>query len=92
RRPEPEAVAAPREEKMAERPREEKSERPREEKSERTRDFRDAPDRRDYNERRPPRRRDDDLGPSVIGFGDHVPAFILRPVYPVKDTGRANEA
>jgi len=27
-----------------------------------------------------PRRRDDDDGPSVKGLGDHVPAFLLRPV------------
>ena len=29
-------------------------------------------------DRRP--RRDDDLGPAVIGLGDHVPSFLLRPV------------
>ncbi|OJY05749.1 MAG: DEAD/DEAH box helicase [Rhizobiales bacterium 62-17] len=29
-------------------------------------------------ERRP--RRDDDLGPSFVGLGDHVPSFLLRPV------------
>ncbi|MCX7384672.1 MAG: DEAD/DEAH box helicase [Alphaproteobacteria bacterium] len=34
--------------------------------------------RRDRDERRP-RRRDDDLGPSVLGFGDDVPAFMLIP-------------
>lgn len=28
----------------------------------------------------PPRRRDDDDGPQVKGLGDHVPAFLLRPV------------
>jgi hypothetical protein len=27
-----------------------------------------------------PRRRDDDDGPKVKGLGDHVPAFLLRPV------------
>jgi len=32
-------------------------------------------------ERRPePRRRDDDDGPKVKGLGDHVPAFLMRPV------------
>ncbi len=32
-------------------------------------------------ERRPePRRRDDDDGPTVKGLGDHVPAFLMRPV------------
>ena len=36
-------------------------------------------DTRPWNERRPRdgRRRDDDLGPSVLGFGDDVPAFML---------------
>ena len=43
----------------------------------------DRPGRDDRRERRG--RRDDDLGPSVIGFGDHVPAFILQPVYPHKE-------
>ena len=47
---------------------------------------RDAPreedrpvDTRPWNERRPRdgRRRDEDLGPSVLGFGDDVPAFML---------------
>jgi superfamily II DNA/RNA helicase len=42
---------------------------PREPREERRDDRRD--DRRDY-------RRDRDLGPSVIGMGDHVPDFILR--------------
>ncbi len=40
------------------------------------RDFRDRP-RRDYNDREHSYRRDD-LGPSVQGFGDHVPAFMRR--------------
>jgi hypothetical protein len=26
------------------------------------------------------RRRDDDDGPPVVGMGDHVPSFLLRPV------------
>ncbi len=34
------------------------------------------PDRRDY------RRRDDDLGPAVLGFGDEVPAFMTLPRRP----------
>jgi len=29
---------------------------------------------------RPSRRRDDDDGPTPIGLGDHVPAFLMRPV------------
>ena len=33
-----------------------------------------------YEERRPRRYRDDDLGPPVVGLGDHVPAFLLRAV------------
>jgi superfamily II DNA/RNA helicase len=32
------------------------------------------------SERPEPRRRDDDEGPKVKGLGDHVPAFLLRPV------------
>ncbi|MCF4164543.1 DEAD/DEAH box helicase [Zavarzinia compransoris] len=53
----------------------------------RSRDDRSRDDRpRDEQRGRDRRgRRDDDLGPSVIGFGDHVPAFILRPVYPQKE-------
>jgi superfamily II DNA/RNA helicase len=69
-----------------ERPEREASERPEREFGERPvndrpvnerpeRDFRDRP-RRDYNDREHYRR--DDLGPSVQGFGDHVPAFMLR--------------
>ncbi|MFN3673698.1 MAG: hypothetical protein ACK4VM_17465, partial [Bosea sp. (in: a-proteobacteria)] len=30
--------------------------------------------------RQEPRRRDDDDGPKVKGLGDHVPAFLMRPV------------
>jgi len=44
------------------------------------------------------RRRDDDLGPPVVGLGDHVPSFLLRPVIlkPLKtveaeETAEANE-
>jgi superfamily II DNA/RNA helicase len=33
-----------------------------------------------YEERSPRRYRDDDLGPPVVGLGDHVPAFLLRAV------------
>lgn len=45
-----------------------REDRPRED---RTREDRPRDDRRDY-------RRDRDLGPSVVGMGDHVPDFILR--------------
>jgi superfamily II DNA/RNA helicase len=66
--------AAERAERGGDRRREERSDRgeradrrePREERREERRD-----DRRDY-------RRDRDLGPAVIGMGDHVPDFILR--------------
>ncbi|MEO9190985.1 MAG: hypothetical protein ABI224_13450, partial [Acetobacteraceae bacterium] len=34
------------------------------------------------------RRRDDDLGPSVAGFGDDVPAFMLVRVRPTRPTPR----
>ncbi len=36
---------------------------------------------RDRNDRRP-RRDDHDDGPAVIGFGDHMPSFLLRSVRP----------
>jgi superfamily II DNA/RNA helicase len=39
-----------------------------------------------YEERRPRRYRDDDLGPPVVGLGDHVPAFLLRAVKLPKPT------
>jgi hypothetical protein len=35
-------------------------------------------DRPQRDDRR--RRRDDDDGPPVVGMGDHVPSFMLRPV------------
>jgi len=53
----------------------------REPREERRDDRRDAPreDRRDApREERRDYRRDRDLGPSVVGMGDHVPDFILR--------------
>jgi hypothetical protein len=86
-------VVAPKAELAEEAPREERREprgdradrggdRRREERGER-RDERREP-REDRREPREPReerrdyRRDRDLGPSVIGMGDHVPDFILR--------------
>jgi superfamily II DNA/RNA helicase len=39
-------------------------------------------DRSDRFPRRDPRRRDDDLGPSVVGFGEDVPAFMLVAARP----------
>ena len=42
-------------------------------------DDRPRDDRWDRYERRPRGRRDDDLGPSVLGFGEDVPAFMLIP-------------
>jgi superfamily II DNA/RNA helicase len=90
--PKPEAVEeAPREERREER-REPRADRP-ERNGDRRRDDRgDRGERREPREdRREPRepredrrddrrdyRRDRDLGPSVIGMGDHVPDFILR--------------
>jgi superfamily II DNA/RNA helicase len=35
--------------------------------------------------RRESRRREDDLGPVVVGFGDEVPAFMLAPARPRRD-------
>lgn len=40
--------------------------------------------RRDRGDRRPRRDEDDDRGPPVVGFGDDVPAFILRAARPPK--------
>jgi len=49
-------------------------------------------DRDDRRDRRPRREdRDDDLVP-VLGFGDHVPAFILRIARPRKAGAEVNEA
>ncbi len=51
----------------------------------RTEQPRAEPVRQDYNDRFPRRehrRRDDDLGPSVLGFGDDVPAFMLVAARP----------
>ncbi|PWR23883.1 DEAD/DEAH box helicase [Zavarzinia compransoris] len=63
-----------------------RSERDRSERDRGERDRSERGNERDRGDRRERRgRRDDDLGPSVIGFGDHVPAFILRPVYPAKE-------
>lgn len=39
----------------------------------------------DRGGRRRDRRRDRDDDPPVVGLGDHVPAFLLRPVFPDKD-------
>ncbi|MGQ3045519.1 MAG: DEAD/DEAH box helicase [Niveispirillum sp.] len=41
-------------------------------------------DRDDRRDRRPRRDEDDDRGPPVVGFGDDVPAFILRAARPPK--------
>ena len=37
------------------------------------------------------RYRDDDLGPPVVGMGDHVPSFMLRPVRPTKGAAKPAE-
>jgi superfamily II DNA/RNA helicase len=69
-----------------ERPRREKSDerRPREA-EEAPRAARSTPppqrsEERRPEERRPRRRHDDDDGPTVIGLGDHMPAFLLTPI------------
>jgi superfamily II DNA/RNA helicase len=54
---------------------------------------RDRPERFDRDARRERYRRDDDLGPPVLGFGDDVPAFMLisarkRPAEPDARAGR----
>jgi superfamily II DNA/RNA helicase len=87
-------VVAPKAETVEEAPREERREERREPRAERNGDRRrdergERGDRREdrrepRDERREPRddrrdyRRDRDLGPAVIGMGDHVPDFILR--------------
>lgn len=52
-------------------------------------------DRDDRRDRRPRRDEDDDRGPPVVGFGDDVPAFILRaarpPKAPAVDVAEASE-
>ena len=57
------------------RDRKEKTEQP-EQPSQTQTDTRDA----DTRPKRGGRRRHDDLGPAVKGLGDHVPAFLMRPV------------
>ncbi|MFN6925579.1 MAG: DEAD/DEAH box helicase [Tabrizicola sp.] len=72
--PKPEAVepTEPRREERREDRREPRGDRRREDRPERREDRREPrEDRRDY-------RRDRDLGPAVVGMGDHVPDFILR--------------
>jgi len=52
------------------------------------------PVRQDYADRGPrrdPRRRDDDLGPSVQGFGEEVPAFMLVAARPRRAQGHRVE-
>jgi superfamily II DNA/RNA helicase len=72
------AEEAPREEARDERrgPRADRGDRRREDQGEGRGERRD--DRREPREDRRDHRRDRDLGPSVIGMGDHVPDFILR--------------
>ena len=66
-------------------PREVREAQPRERDQDRSRD-RDRDQNRDRNApRREFRKRDDDLGPSVVGFGDDVPSFMLitMPKHPI---------
>jgi superfamily II DNA/RNA helicase len=73
RRPRPEAEAAAAPAQRAERP--ERPERPaRPERSERP--------ERDNRSRRGSRRDQESEGPSVVGLGSHVPAFLLQPLRP----------
>ncbi len=50
--------------------------------------LRDAPRPREEPRRR---YRDDDLGPPVLGMGDHVPSFMMRPVRPTKAAAKQPE-
>ncbi len=50
--------------------------------------LRDAPRPREEPRRR---YRDDDLGPPVLGMGDHVPSFMMRPVRLTKTTAKQPE-
>ncbi len=76
--PKPEAEAAPRpERKSREAPRLARARRP----------AKDAPATNAASKPAPPpreRRRDDDPGPAVVGFGDEVPAFMLVRVRPTR--------
>ncbi|MBX9759559.1 MAG: DEAD/DEAH box helicase, partial [Beijerinckiaceae bacterium] len=83
----PERAERPERSERAERPeRPERAERPA--RQERTQEARPqaAESRPPRDAGRPPRDeqrrryRDDDLGPPVVGMGDHVPSFLLRPV------------
>ncbi len=50
--------------------------------------MRDAPRPREEPRRR---YRDDDLGPPVLGMGDHVPSFMMRPARPTKTAAKQTE-
>jgi superfamily II DNA/RNA helicase len=74
------AEEAPREERKDDRrePRADRGERRRDERGERREPREERREPREPREERRDYRRDRDLGPSVIGMGDHVPDFILR--------------
>jgi len=89
---------APRDEQQARAPRDEQARAPREERGPRD-DHRVARDDRGRgrdesrrDEYRRERRDRDDLGPSVLGFGDAVPAFMLIPIPRPKRDPRPAEA
>ncbi|WP_456300224.1 DEAD/DEAH box helicase [Roseomonas populi] len=57
-----------------------RDERPRDDRARRDDRYRDDRPREDRGRRDDRRYRQDDLGPSVVGFGDAVPAFMLIPI------------
>ncbi|MFT3808478.1 MAG: DEAD/DEAH box helicase [Micropepsaceae bacterium] len=83
----------PREERAAREPVEAKAEKPRRDERP-AREERNGPSSRDEKrrERREKYGRQDDLGPSVIGFGDHLPAFLTIAVPKVWEKPRVEAA
>ena len=79
---EPKPEREPRQEREPKQEREARPERePRQERAARPERNADRPQPVRAGERpRPQSRRDNDDGPTVVGLGDHVPAFLLRPV------------
>ena len=53
---------------------------------------RNAPFRSDRDRGRDRPRRDDDLGPSVVGFGDEIPAFMLVAARPKRHAHHTTHA
>ncbi|MGE0154174.1 MAG: DEAD/DEAH box helicase [Reyranellaceae bacterium] len=76
-----ERAGKPREERRRDEPRRDELRRDEHRRDEHRRDEhrRDEHRRDDRDERRRERNRERDLGPPVVGMGDHMPAFLMRP-------------